>query len=72
MEWLRGLDLNQRPLGYECVLGSDSKQPTPANSKKNLGKTQAAFGLSCSLLAGVFGQNSDSGHEGEDPKGGGS
>ncbi|MGA3169051.1 MAG: hypothetical protein ABSF14_23375 [Terriglobia bacterium] len=62
MAWWAHQDLNLGPTDYECVLGSGSEQPTPTNIKKNLGKEQAAFGLGCSLSAGVFGQHSDSGH----------
>jgi hypothetical protein len=28
-KWLRGLDLNQRPLGYELTLSVELSSPTP-------------------------------------------
>ena len=38
IKWLRGLDLNQRPLGYERKSGSDSHQedPTEPNERSDL------------------------------------
>src|SRR5438034_9284699 len=37
-QWLRGLDLNQRPLGYEwkSALHTDQKEPTGTNSSGDL------------------------------------
>jgi hypothetical protein len=41
--WLRGLDLNQRPLGYEgkSVLHTDQREPTGANYDGDLGGDKA-------------------------------
>jgi hypothetical protein len=33
LSWLRGLDLNQRPLGYERNIGHDAAQRDTTSSK---------------------------------------
>src|SRR6516162_6640441 len=34
LRWLRGSDLNRRPLGYEGNLGPDSAQAAPTRAKR--------------------------------------
>jgi hypothetical protein len=36
VDWLRGLDLNQRPLGYEGKISLHMEQLQPSNTKKTL------------------------------------
>ena len=46
--WLRGLDLNQRPLGYEGVLARDSRQRPTISAKEN--QSFYAFGFGSGWL----------------------
>jgi hypothetical protein len=58
--WLRGLDLNQRPLGYEGKVRRDASQPRARNATKNRHSSPALVALSWHPSAAVFGQFSDS------------
>ncbi len=58
--WLRGLDLNQRPLGYEPNSACKQNQLKTANPKKKHVFNLPGFGLSSSLSEPVHGQNTDS------------
>jgi hypothetical protein len=58
--WLRGLDLNQRPLGYEGKSSRDTSQAEPRNTKKNRHSSPGPVGLSRRPAAAAFGQFSDS------------
>ena len=52
--WLRGRDLNPRPLGYEPnELPGCSTPQTKYTSHENRGQTSAVFGPQCAALAGV-------------------
>jgi hypothetical protein len=53
-----GIELSQATVAKYMV--RESNQPTPANSMKSIARAQTVFGLVCSLLAAVLGQNSDS------------
>ncbi|OFW01487.1 MAG: hypothetical protein A3G20_00095 [Acidobacteria bacterium RIFCSPLOWO2_12_FULL_59_11] len=62
-------DSNLGPTDYERVPGSNSRQSKPTNAQRSLAHTETAFGQSCSLSAGDFGEFSESPPENPSRKG---
>ena len=58
--WLRGLDLNQRPLGYEGNGGGDDAISPTNWPHRKLEVVARPVGLGWGWLAGIHGQNTDS------------
>src|SRR5262249_54931809 len=52
--WLRGLDLNQRPLGYEPIADLHGIQGDTAQFRKDARLLLSAFGPSCRALGPVL------------------
>jgi len=55
--WLRGSDLNRRPLGYEPQQGRDRHQLPSSNSKENAASRPTMFGPSWGSSGGLQAQN---------------
>src|SRR2546428_10373493 len=51
--WLRGADLNRRPLGYEPTPGSDCNRLRPTKATKTRSSPSPPFGGDRRLLEGV-------------------
>ena len=57
--WLRGVDLNHRPLGYEGNSTNHARQSQPMKPNKTADLAEHPFSHFWSLSAAVFGHNSD-------------
>jgi hypothetical protein len=52
--WLRGLDLNQRPLGYEGKFGRHDTQEKPMRTSDDMGLQRDAIGASRLISVGLL------------------